>query len=99
MPPCLTLSIIRYGSRVKWSNPEKGVPPSPTPQCSSCRKGSFRVALDYDCQLYFTVETVGAINFHIMKQQSHFVFVLCYDFRHGPVKLFQFELIKHKLLN
>ena len=23
MPPCLTLSIIRYGSRVKWSNPEK----------------------------------------------------------------------------
>ena len=25
MPPCLTLSIIRYGSRVKWSNPGKGV--------------------------------------------------------------------------
>ena len=23
MPPCLTLSIIRYGSRVKWSNPRK----------------------------------------------------------------------------
>ena len=23
MPPCLTLSIIRYGSRVKWSNPGK----------------------------------------------------------------------------
>ena len=21
--PCLTLSIIRYGSRVKWSNPGK----------------------------------------------------------------------------
>ena len=21
IPPCLTLSIIRYGSRVKWSNP------------------------------------------------------------------------------
>ena len=27
MPPCLTLSIIRYGSRVKWSNPKKGVHP------------------------------------------------------------------------
>ena len=35
MPPCLTLSIIRYGSRVKWINPEKGVVPSLTPQCSS----------------------------------------------------------------
>ena len=27
--PCLTLSIIRYVSRVKWSNPGKGVVPSP----------------------------------------------------------------------
>ena len=25
MPPCLTLSIIRYGSRIKWSNPGKRV--------------------------------------------------------------------------
>ena len=25
MPPCLTLSIIRYGPRVKWSNPGTGV--------------------------------------------------------------------------
>ena len=31
MPPCLTLSIIRYGSRAKWSNPEEGVAPSSTP--------------------------------------------------------------------
>ena len=30
MPPCLTLSIIRYGSRVKWSNPGKRVAPYPT---------------------------------------------------------------------
>ena len=38
MPPCLTLSIIRYGSRVKWSNPlhlgvvaiEKGAFKSPS---------------------------------------------------------------------
>ena len=29
--PCLTLSIIRYVSRVKWSNPGKGVVPSSTP--------------------------------------------------------------------
>ena len=32
---CLTLSIIRYVSKVKWSNPEKGVAPSPTPRCCS----------------------------------------------------------------
>ena len=38
MPPCLTLSIIRYGSRVKWSNPGKGVAPSPTPRCSKLSK-------------------------------------------------------------
>ena len=28
MPPCLTLSIIRYWSRVKWSNPGNGIAPS-----------------------------------------------------------------------
>ena len=31
IPPCLTLSIISYGSRVKWSIPGKEVAPSPTP--------------------------------------------------------------------
>ena len=39
MPPCLTFSIIRYESRVKWSNPGKRVAPSPTPRCCSYRKG------------------------------------------------------------
>ena len=29
LPPCFTLSTIRYVSRVKWSNPEKRVLPSP----------------------------------------------------------------------
>ena len=38
MPFCLTLSIIRYRSRVKWSNPGKGVAPSPTPWCSKLSK-------------------------------------------------------------
>ena len=53
IPPCLTLSIIRYGSRVKWSNPGKGVAPSPTPWCSSYRKGSLRVTLDYGRPLIY----------------------------------------------
>ena len=52
MPPCLTLSIIRYVSRVKWSNPGKIVAPSPTSQCSSYWKRSLWVALDYSRQLY-----------------------------------------------
>ena len=52
IPPCLTLSIIRYGSRVKWSNPGKGVAPSPIPWCSSYGKGSLRVTLNYSRQLY-----------------------------------------------
>ena len=32
IPPCLTLSNIRYVSRVKWSNPGKGVVLSPIPR-------------------------------------------------------------------
>ena len=31
----LNTSIIMYGSRIKWSNPGKGVVPSPTPWSSS----------------------------------------------------------------
>ena len=52
MLPCLTFSIIRYRSRVKWSNPGNGVVPSPPPRCSSYWKGSFQVALNYGHQLY-----------------------------------------------
>ena len=47
MPPCLTLSIIRCGA-IQGKN----VAPSPTPSCSSYRKGSLWVTLDYGRQLY-----------------------------------------------
>ena len=53
IPHCLTLSIIRYVSRVKWSNAGKGVAPSPTPQCSSYWKGTLWVTFDYSRKLYF----------------------------------------------
>ena len=53
IPPCLTLRNIRYVSRVKWSNPGKGLVPSPTPRCSNYWKGSFLIPLDYGRQLYF----------------------------------------------
>ena len=46
MPPFLILSIIKYGSRVKWSNPGKRVACSPTPWCRSYRKGILLVTLD-----------------------------------------------------
>ena len=53
MPPCIMLSIVRYGLRVKWSNSGKGVVPSPTTQCSNDQKWSHWVALNYGCQLHF----------------------------------------------
>ena len=51
---CCLLSIIRYESRVKWSNPGKGVAPSFTHWYSSYWNRSLRVTLDYGHQLYFT---------------------------------------------
>ena len=59
---CLKLSIIRLGSRVKWSNLGKEVAPSCTPQCSSLWKRSVRVALDFDRQLYFSYMCGGGEN-------------------------------------
>ena len=38
IPPCLALSNISYVTRVKWSNPAKGVAPSPIPWCRSYLK-------------------------------------------------------------
>ena len=49
----LNTQHYKYVSRVKWSNPGKGVTPSPTLWCSSYRKGSLRVTLDYGRHLYF----------------------------------------------
>ena len=43
--PCLILSIKKYVSRVKGSNPGKGVAPSPTPRCSSYWKRSLLIAI------------------------------------------------------
>ena len=85
MPPCLTLSIIRYGSRVKWSNPRKGVAPSPTPWCSSYRKGSLRVTLDYDRQLYLLIIIYISHQCFINKQK----FFICnkYSFLYWPACL------------
>ena len=47
--------LLRYVSRVKWSNPRKRVALFPTPWCSSYRKGSLWVTLEYSRQLDFYI--------------------------------------------
>ena len=69
MPPCLTLSIITYISRVKLSNPRKGVAPFPTLQRSSYCKESLRVTLN--CQLYLLTYP-NAILFSILNFRIFF---------------------------
>ena len=44
---------VRIKGKVKQSR--EGVAPSPTPWCSSYRKGSLRVTLDYGRQLYLYI--------------------------------------------
>ena len=43
MLPCLTLSIIRYGWRVKWNNPGKGVASPLHIGVVAIEKGAFRL--------------------------------------------------------
>ena len=43
MLPCLTLCIIRYGSRIKWTNPGEGEAPFHTSSCNRYWKSSLRV--------------------------------------------------------
>ena len=43
IPPCLALGTLRWGSRLKWSNPGNGVAPSLTPLSGSYWKGNLRV--------------------------------------------------------
>ena len=64
LSPCLPLSIIRYGSRVKWSNHGKGVAPSPIPRWSSNWKGSLRIPLDNGPQFCFDTYVAHSISFH-----------------------------------
>ena len=45
--------------KVIWSNPGKGIVPSPTPQCSSYKKGSLRVTLDCGRQLLILLEKIS----------------------------------------
>ena len=72
IPPCLTLSNIRYVSRIKWSNPGKGVAPSSTPRCSSYRKGSLQVTLDYSRQLYCYLQNLYSVDSKLLGSLTFF---------------------------
>ena len=80
MLPCLTLSIIRYGSSVKWSNPKKGVAPFPTPWCSSYRRKSLWVTPDCGRQFYWLLLLFFLSTWNFMKTEFVYVhFHSCYE--------------------
>ena len=67
------LNTQHYKVRIKGKvEPSReGVAPSPTPWCSSYRKGSLRVTLDYGRQLYlftFFTKLVPTRNYFLFKQ-------------------------------
>ena len=72
MPPCFTLGIIRYGSRVKWTNSGKGVAPSPTSRCCSYWKGGLQVAYNHGHQLclYIYKQIIACKNTTKMKYKN-----------------------------
>ena len=69
MPPCLTLSIIRYGSRVKCSNPGKGVAPFPT----AIEKRAFESPSTKVANFTYTARENGAGHF---QSKSIWVYIL-----------------------
>ena len=76
----LTLNIIRYRSRVKWSNLGKGVAPFSTPRSSSYWKESPQVTLDYGCQLYLHLYgcTTWIFTKHLVKKlDGNYTRILC----------------------
>ena len=61
MPPCLTLSIIRYEPRVKWSNTEKGAAPSPHLGVVAIEKGALGSPSTTVTNYLYISHTEGAI--------------------------------------
>ena len=79
MPLCLTLNIIRYRSRVKLSNPRKGVAPSPTPWCSSYRKGKLGVTFEYFIYFtYYVLPLSSAKGLYAWKWKPNYLIALHY---------------------
>ena len=88
---------VRIKGKVEQSR--EGVAPSPTPWCSSYRKGSLRVALDFGRQLYFICHPPSPflpfskhIYLHIIKQ-TH---VPAYSVVDDLVVLFKINSVRQK---
>ena len=76
------LNTRHYKVRIK-SKVEKRVVPSPTPRCSNYSKGSLRVALDYDRQLYLyiSLNNTNILYLHIfvyILSSCHIDFIVWY---------------------
>ena len=67
---------VRIKGKVEQSR--EGVAPSPTPWCSSYRKGSLRVTLDYGRQLYFLLYICTYMLIIFMPQMPPIVYIYKY---------------------
>ena len=74
------LNIQHYKVRIKGKveQSRKGVAPSPTPWCSSYRKGSLRVTLDNGRQLYLLIVLPVALSLTLFKHPN----LVCDRFSH-----------------
>ena len=75
MLPCLT-QHYKVQIKSKEEQSREGVAPSPTSWCSSYRKGSLRVTLDYGHQLYYIFK-----HFKMNRSTKRFIFFQNYLFR------------------
>ena len=62
IPPCLTLSIIRYVSRVTWSNPGKAVAPSLHLGVVAIEKGALKSTVANFILLTIIISNLEACN-------------------------------------
>ena len=82
--PCLTLGNIRYISRVKWSNPRKGVAPS---SYTLKREPSGRPCLRSSTLLTFTLCLLGHLYF-LLSSHIDFKKNLCTEHIHDEYKIY-----------
>ena len=66
IPPSLTLSIKRYESRIRWSNPGKGVVPSSISRCSSNWKESQLYLYIYIYIYIYCYAAMCPANYHVL---------------------------------
>ena len=76
MLPVLTLSFLRYVSRVKWSNSGNGVATSVTPWCISFWKGACRSSLTTVANFSYSY-----LNTHICMMDYIYIYIYIITYR------------------